>query len=426
MLVLEGALARGGRTYRVRLQRSPTPDPLAGAALWGQDSRLYLTGALAPWEGGPVAPGEAVRLELAPQDLLRRGGMGRYHAVFLTHVDGEGWGVAAQWPLEMDFRPLPVFLYASRAPTGEALVTLVTHEEAPEFATLSWGQGTLSAPWEGLRRGRDSSPAFLFLLPREAEGEVEGVVRKGERWGRARTTLPPPPPLTAPREVRWRLPWWLPPTGVQGAVLEAIAPVLSALPGLKDLSPATAAEWALDRYAHLFAASPATGESEEWRRARTLAVGRGLYLSRPALEAHLRALGPVSVSDRISARVGFRRKLDGTWRLDGSVQLGSGSGGSLEPGRFEVAFQDLDLEARHLVQEVERLRPAGTEPVYRALRTPAKVSLKAAHAGVRELGAYWAVAASLAKRRKLDGTWRLDGSAKLRSGMAVRDGPAVL
>lgn len=427
MYVLEGNLPFTAWAYRVRLQATPSPDPLVGAAFYGPYSRLLLAGQPAPWAGGEAPSGTPIRLELDRRDLLTRGGRGRYHAAFLAH-DGAGWRLALSWPLEVDLAPLPVYAYAYRLPTGHALVECVTHEEAPEEARLDWAGGQAVQAWDGLRRTRDGSPRFFFLLPPEAEGEVALEVRKGDRLGRARATLPPRPPAAREWETRWRLPPWLPPgRGLQAPVLGALAEVLRGMPGmLPPLAPFEASGEVLEAYARLFGVAREEGEEEGLFRERALALPRGRHTARPHLEAHLRRLAPhAQVTDWLSARLGIRRKLDGSWKLDGSVQLGSGLPGNVEPGYYEILLGDAEPDPLYLVREVHRLRPAGTVPLWRLVRGGG-VAAKAAHGGVMELALEGGETLSLAGRRRLDGSWKLNGAAKLRSGMAVGEIPHLI
>ncbi|MGM8838395.1 hypothetical protein [Thermus sp. 93170] len=425
MVLLSGTSARGGLSYRVRLQAAPTPDLLAGAALFGLRSRFYLDGAPAPMEGGPIAAGQNLRLELDPIDVLQRAGQGAHYAVVLAG-DALGWGVAAAWPVTVDFRPLNVYLYLSRLPTGHGVASAVVHEEAPEEAEWTWEGGSASQAWTGLRRARDGSPVFFLLLPPEVGGEVQVRVRKGMRLGMATGTLSPWPPQALSRSVRWRLPFWLPPDlPPQREVLEALARVLGQpLPGLADLSPTTAAGQALATYARLFAAPPLPEEPEDLLRRRILAIPQGRYATAQDLEGALRVFTPyVSVNDRMNARRGLRYRLDGTWLLDGSATLGSGTAGDLQAGYYEIAIQDADAPPEWLVREAERLRPAGTLPIWRWMRPPSQPHLGAAHVGVREPAFAKEASLGLTGRRRLDGSWRLDGGAKLASGMVARDGP---
>jgi hypothetical protein len=173
-------------------------------------------------------------------------------------------------------------------------------------------------------------------------------------------------------------------------------------------------------HAPLFAATPDLEESEDFLRLRLKAIPSGYYASVPALRAHLKAItqGGVAVSDASSIE-GRPVKLDGTWKLDGTQVLGGDPGLAVGPGRYLVRFYDAPLPWPYYWKELARLRPAGLEPVLwqdvggGVVRLGIQVGAKEA-----ALGPYRDV--PLPEYRRVDGTWRLDGAARLASGMVVR------
>jgi hypothetical protein len=71
-------------------------------------------------------------------------------------------------------------------------------------------------------------------------------------------------------------------------------------------------------------------------------------------------------------------------------------------------------------RELSRLRPAGLEPILRQDVAGGAARLGAAQVGAKELALGPTRDIWLAGYRRLDGTWKLDGSARLASGMVVR------
>jgi hypothetical protein len=173
-------------------------------------------------------------------------------------------------------------------------------------------------------------------------------------------------------------------------------------------------------HATLFAATPDLEESEDSLRLRLKAIPSGYYASVPALRAHLKALtqGGAAVSDASSIE-GRPQRLDGTWKLDGTQVLGGDPGLAVGPGRYLVRFYDAPLPWPYYWEELTRLRPAGLEPVLWQDVGGGIVRL-GVQVGAKEtgLGPYRGV--PLPEYRRVDGTWRLDGSARLASGMVAR------
>ncbi len=425
VLTLEGTASVGGKTYRLMAQRTPTPDPLVGVALGDREGELYLGGARAPMfgiAGWSVVQGQAVRVVLRASDLADRVGQGRYWIALLAGDVAWTWRVAAAWEVEVDFRPFPVYAYTSRLPNGTGVVLVVTPLEGPERAELTLGDLRLSQTWGGFRRRRDGAPGFAFTLPREASGE--GVVRvyRGSRYGQARFRLAPWPTSPSERTVNWRLPFWLP--AGQPPLAHLLEAVAQALPDGESVAAQVNPDRAQGRFlpihAALFAATPDLEESEDLLRLRLKAIPSGIYASIPALRAHLKALtqGGVAVSDASSTE-GRPQRLDGTWRLDGTQVLGGDPGLAVGPGRYLVRFYDAPMPWSYYWKEIARLRPAGLEPVLwqdvggGIVRLGVQVGAKEA-----ALGPYRGV--PLPEYRRVDGTWRLDGSARLASGMVAR------
>jgi hypothetical protein len=422
VLTLEGTALAGGRTYRLLAQRTPTPDPLVGVALSEKEGELYLNSIRSPIPGGPLAQGQSVRALLRVNALAARVGQGRYWITLLAGNDGWAWQVATSWEVEADFRSFPVFAYASRLPDGTGVVLVLTPLESPERAELTLGDLRLSQTWGGFRRRRDGAPGFLFILPQEAFGEGRVRVYKGGRYGQATFSLPPW--LATPkRALTWRLPFWLPQDRLpQGQILEAIARVL---PNGEDLATQVSPDRAQGRYllahAALFAAPPDLEEPEGSLRIRLKALPAQRYASVPALRSHLRVLaqGGVTVSDASSTE-GKPLRLDGTWTLDGTQVLGGDPVLALPPGHYLVRLYDTPMPWPYYWKELLRLRPAGLEPVLRQDVGGGVVRLGATRVGAKESALGPTRDIWLAGYRRLDGTWTLDGSARLASGMVVR------
>jgi hypothetical protein len=422
MLTLEGTALAGGRTYRLLAQQTPTPDPLVGVALGEREGELYLGGIRSPIPGGPLAQGQAVRALLQVNALTVRVGQGRYWITLLAGDDGWVWRVAASWEVEVDLRPFPVYAYASRLPNGVGVVLVLTPLESPEWADLTLGDLRLSQAWEGFRRRRDGAPGFVFILPREASGGGQVRVYKGGRYGQAPFSLPPWA-ATPERTPTWRLPFWLPQDRPpQAHILEAIARVL---PNGEDLATQVSPDRAQGRYllahATLFAAPPDLEEPEDVLRLRLKALPSQRHASIPSLRAHLKALaqGGVAVSDASSTE-GRSLRLDGTWMLDGTQVLGGDPALALPPGRYLVRLYDTPMEWPYYWKELMRLRPGGLEPILRQDVGGGRVRLGAAHVGTKEPALGPDRDIPLAGYRRLDGSWQLDGSAHLASGMVVR------
>lgn len=422
VLTLEGTALAGGRTYRLLAQRTPTPDPLVGVALSEKEGSLYLGGVQSPIPGGPLAQGQAVRVLLQVSALVTRVGQGRYWMTLLAGDDGWAWQVAASWEVEVDFRPFPVFAYASRLPDGAGVVLVLTPLEAPDRAELTLGDLYLSQAWGGFRRRRDGATGFVFTLPREASGEGRVQVYKGGRYGQATFSLPPW--LAAPERVlNWKLPFWLPQDRPpQGHILEAIA---RALPSGEDLAAQVSPDRAQGRYllahAALFATPPDLEEPEDALRLRLKALPSQRHASVPSLRDHLKALaqGGVAVSDASSTE-GRPLKLDGTWTLDGTQVLGGDPTLALPPGRYLVRLYDTPMAWPYYWRELLRLRPAGLEPILQQDVAGGVARLGASQVGTKEPALGPNLDILLARDRRLDGSWQLDGSARLASGMVVR------
>ena len=422
VLTLEGTASAGGRTYRLLAQRTPTPDPLVGVALSEKEGELYLSGVRSPIPGGPLAQGQSVRALLRVNALVARVGQGRYRIALLAGGDGWVWQVATSWEVEVDLRPFPVFAYASRLPDGTGVVLVLTLLEGPERAELTLGDLHLSQTWGGFRRRRDGAPGFVFTLPPEASGEGQVRVYKGGRHGQAAFSLPPWV-ATPERTPTWRLPFWLPPDRPpQAHILEAIARVL---PNGEDLATQVSPDRAQGRYllahAALFAAPPDLEEPEDFLRLRLKALPSQRHASIPSLRGHLKTLaqGGVAVSDASSTE-GRPLRLDGTWALDGTQTLGGDPAIALAPGRYLVRLYDTPMPWPYYWKELMRLRPAGLEPILRQDVGGGMVRLGATQVGAKEpaLGPNRVIL--LAGYRRLDGSWALDGSVRLASGMVVR------
>jgi hypothetical protein len=422
VLILEGTALAGGRAYRLLAQRTPTPDPLVGVALSDQEGELYLNGVRFPIPGGPLIGWQTVRVLLRTNALAARVGQGRYWITLLTGSDGWVWQVAASWEVEADLRPFPVFAYASRLPDGTGVVLALTLLENPEWAELSLGDLNLSQTWGGFRRRRDGAPGFVFILPQGASGEGQVRVYKGRRYGQGTFSLPPWPAPQA-RTPTWRLPFWLPQDRLpQAHILEAVARVLPDGEGLAtQVNPDEAQGRYLSIHATLFAAPPDLEEPEGALRIRLKALPAQRYASVPALRSHLRVLaqGGVAISDA-SASEGRPLRLDGTWALDGTQTLGGDPALALSPGRYLVRLYDTPMPWPYYWKEIIRLRPGGLEPVLRQDVAGGIARLGAAQVGAREPALGPTRDIWLAGFRQLDGSWTLDGSVRLVSGMVMR------
>ncbi len=422
VLTLESTAQAGGRTYRLMAQQTPTPDPLLGVALGEREGELYLSGTRSPIPGGPLVQGQAVRALLRASALVARVGQGRYWITLLAGDDGWVWQVAASWEVEVDLRPFPVFAYASRLPNGAGVVLALTPLEGPERAELTLGDLHLTQTWGGFRRRRDGAPGFVFTLPREASGEGQVRVYKGGRYGQAAFSLPPWA-ATPERTPTWRLPFWLPQDRPpQAHILEAVARVLPSGEGLAtQVNPDEARGRYLSIHATLFAVPPDLEEPEDFLRVRLKALPARRHASVPALRSHLRVLaqGGVAISDA-STSEGRPLKLDGTWALDGTQTLGGDPVLALTPGRYLVRLYDTPMPWPYYWKELMRLRPAGLEPILRQDVGGGMVRLGAAQVGAKEpaLGPNRGI--PLASYRWLDGSWQLDGSVRLTSGMVIR------
>jgi hypothetical protein len=424
------------------VQRTPTPDPLVGAALSNREGELYLDGLPSRIPGGPLFSGQSVRVVLRANDFVARVGQGRRKVVLLAGREGWAWEVAAVWDVDVDFRTFPVYTYASRLPDGKGVVLVLTPIENPERAELALGDLYLSQAWGGFRRRRDGSPGFVFILPREAFGEGLVKIYKGGRYGQGAFSLPPWP-SSSPRTPVWRLPFWLPENKLPLAhILEAVARVL---PNGEDLvaqiNPDKAQGQYLSLHAALFAAPPDIEEPEGALRIRLKALPGQRYTSIPALRSHFRALaqGGVVISD------------------DSNPEDGDHPTPTLGPGRYLVRFYDTPMPWPYYVKELMRLRPAGLEPV---LQRSVGESGNGVRLGVAVVGTMEPVIklfrdiplgdamvtrgdivlspdtgdnllefsrdVPLARLRQLDGSWELDGSVRLVSGMVLRDEIALL
>jgi hypothetical protein len=360
----------------------------------------------------------------------------------LAGREGWIWEVAAFWEVEVDFRTFPVYVYASRLPDGTGAVLVLTSIENPEWAELTLGDLRLSQAWGGFRRRRDGSPGFVFILPREVSGEGQVKVYKGGRYGQG-TFFLPPWPTPSSRTPTWRLPFWLSENKLPLAhILEAVARVL---PNGEDLVTQINPDKALGQYlsihAALFATPPDIEEPEGALRIRLKALPGQHYTSIPALRSHFRALaqGGIVISD------------------DSNPEDGDHPTSPLGPGRYLVRFYDTPMPWPYYVQELMRLRPAGFEPVLQRSVGESRngVRLGAAVAGTKEpliklfrdipLGDAMVARGDivlspgtgggllefsrdipLARSRQLDGSWELDGSVRLVSGMVFRDRIALL
>jgi hypothetical protein len=127
----------------------------------------------------------------------------------------------------------------------------------------------------------------------------------------------------------------------------------------------------------------------------------------------------VAISDA-SASEGKPLRLDGTWSLDGTQTLGGDPALTLTPGRYLVRLYDTPMEWPYYWKELMRLRPGGLEPVLRQDVGGGRVRLGTAQVGAKEPALGPEQDILLAGYRRLDGSWQLDGSARLAGGMVVR------
>lgn len=224
----------------------------------------------------------------------------------------------------------------------------------------------------------------------------------------------------------WPLPPYLRPDApVLGALLTAFEAALDIGQDRagEALSLTQARGEALDQLGAYYGVTRRTGETDASLTARVQARFAAGKSSRAGLMLQLAEAdgGAVEVADAQTHSAGARQ-LDGTWRLDGSVNLGGGYGAAdVGPGEVNVTFPRAPLAGWFNAGAVVRRRKAaGVIPYVRyQVATHAILGLSLRHDLTLSLDS--APAAPLGRLSgtrydstlTLDGTWQLDGTEQI-------------
>lgn len=304
--------------------------------------------------------------------------------VVLAARDATGaWAEALAWSVTVDLIAPSVNARAWRDPANRILVTVTSgHEDATE-ATLDSSAGSDTRAWSGARDGQSGAKAFTFTLPEDATDLTATVSDAAGNTASIAIDTPTTRPLDPPLTPHWALPPWLADHGSTAPILTGAAETNATSDNARQQIDPTQAEGGyLDEHARVYG-TPRYARERDWQlRERMLAIPKNRATSRTPLEQHLtRVAGvPVRINDAGTGLSEGWVRLDGTHQLDGTWDLG-GPGANLDPGSYLVRFDENPrVPMRWLIDELNRLRPAGILPDVRMLRfQTARVGAIAAH-----------------------------------------------